>query len=634
MGYNKTSGMSKPRSEPHPERLSAHDQLPGVGRGFENDLTPSTERESTVSSLGEAIRTLFWHLSRRRRRALLPLFVLMLIGAVAEVATLGALLPFLGVITAPESSGVLERLRPLLATVNASEPPQAIYVLTALFATAALISAGLRLLLLRMSSGYANSVVYELAVKLYDKVLHEPYSFHIRRNSSEVIAGVNKVEFLLSNLLMPLLNGAVAVVISIFIIVGLVVIDAGVALAAGIGFSTIYLLATWLTRNRLRHNSRISAAAHDQRVKVMQEGLGGIRDVLISQLQPVFLETFDRAVSGLRRARTLNTFYEGAPRYLVEGLGMVLIAGVAVVLTGRPGGVVEAIPILGALALGALRLLPLIQMVYSGWASITGSQQLVFDVVNLLGPPKQLQTKPKHYGDKLPLREAISFESVSFAYAPNTAPVLKEFSLTIPQGARVGIVGKTGSGKSTLADLLLGLLMPTSGRITIDGTELDADGISRWQENVAHVPQSLFLADASIAENIAFGQRYEEIDHELVRHAAKQAELTDVISKLPDGYETRVGERGVQLSGGQRQRIGIARALYRQAKVLVFDEATSALDNDTEAAVMTAIEGLDRSLTIVIIAHRLSTLTGCDTVIHLEEGRGAQRSLISLNRSG
>jgi ABC-type multidrug transport system fused ATPase/permease subunit len=194
-------------------------------------------------------------------------------------------------------------------------------------------------------------------------------------------------------------------------------------------------------------------------------------------------------------------------------------------------------------------------------------------------------------------------------------------SVTIPKGHRVGIAGKTGSGKSTLMDLVLGLVSPASGRILIDGTELTDANRSSWQAQIAHVPQLIYLADATVAENIAFGIEPEKIDRELVRKAAERAELTDVIAGLPKGYDTFVGERGVRLSGGQRQRIGIARALYKRADVLVFDEATSALDNETEAAVMDAIDRLDRNLTIIIIAHRLSTLDGCDTIVRLENGR-------------
>jgi len=567
-----------------------------------------------------ALRALYWEISPRRRKTLILLLLLMLVGSVAELATIGALLPFLAVLTNPEGSELLTRVKPVLEFFGATSGKSVIYALTGLFALAALLSAALRLVLLRFSAAFANGTVYELAVKLYDKILHEPYGFHTRRNSSEIIAAINKVEHLSSALLIPLLNGAVSLVMASFLIAGLIVIDAGVALAAGIGFSLVYVLATGITRNRLRHNSRISAAAQVQRVKAMQEGLGGIRDVLINQSQPVFLETYERAMAGLRDARTKNVFYEGAPRFIVEGMGMVLIAVVAVLMTNRPGGLVDAIPVLGVLALGAQRLLPMIQLIYSGWASSMGSQQLLYDVVALLGRPNPDQALFRNVR-ALPFEKDVRLDNVRFAYAEGLPLAIEGVSLTIPKGSRVGIAGKTGSGKSTLVDLVLGLLQPTAGRILVDGLVLDKKNLVAWQKNIAHVPQAIFLADASIAENIAFGVRLEEIDRERVRSAAEQAELSDVIERMPKGFDTHVGERGVQLSGGQRQRIGIARALYKQATVLVFDEATSALDNETESAVMAAIEGLGRDLTILIIAHRLSTLTGCDMIIRLESGR-------------
>jgi len=594
--------------------------------GRKTESTTSRAHEPTGKevdgnpSMLAALRALYLEISPRRRKALILLLLLMLVGSVAELATLGALLPFLAVLTNPEGSELVTRAKPVLEFFGATSPTSMIYLLTGLFALAALLSAGLRLVLLRVSATFANGTVYELAVKLYDKVLHEPYDYHIRRNSSEIIAAINKVERLSSALLLPLLSGAVALVMAAFLITGLIVIDAGVALAAGIGFSLVYLFATGITRNRLRYNSRISAAAQVQRVKAMQEGLGGIRDVLINQSQPVFLETYERAMAGLRDARTKNVFYEGAPRFIVEGMGMVLIAVVAVVMTNRPGGLVEAIPILGVLALGAQRLLPMIQLIYSGWASSMGSQQLLFDVVALLRRPNPDEATNGNVR-ALPFENGIRLEDLRFAYAEGLPPAIEGVSLTIPKGSRVGIAGKTGSGKSTLVDLVLGLLQPTAGKIRVDGLVLDKENLAAWQKNIAHVPQAIFLADASIAENIAFGVRLEEIDRERVRSAAEQAELSEVIERMPRGFETHVGERGVQLSGGQRQRIGIARALYKQATVLVFDEATSALDSETESAVMAAIDGLDRDLTILIIAHRLSTLTGCDMVIRLESGR-------------
>ena len=220
----------------------------------------------------------------------------------------------------------------------------------------------------------------------------------------------------------------------------------------------------------------------------------------------------------------------------------------------------------------------------------------------------------------IPFKRSISLTRISFQYTVDGPIVLHDVSLNIPAGARVGIIGKTGSGKSTLVDLVMGLLKPTSGMISIDGIALTQGNVRGWQAQIAHVPQSIYLADATITENIAFGVPKQQIDHERLRAAMHQAKLNELIGSLPEGYETIVGERGVRLSGGQRQRIGIARALYREARVLVFDEATSALDNETEAQVLEAIELLGRDLTILIIAHRLSTLTLCDMVVKLDLG--------------
>ncbi len=572
---------------------------------------------STAQSIPAALLALSRQLSRARRRALAVLLPLMLAGAIAEVATLGALLPFLAVIADPHGSPVLTSMAPLLELLGASGPGQAIYVLTGLFGLAALVSAGLRLALLLASNSFANGMSYELGVRLYESALHEPYVIHTQRNSSEIIAAINKVEILTRGVLTPLMNGAVALIIAAFIIAGLMAIDHAVALAAGVGFSAIYLAATSVTRSRLRRNSRIIADAQGRRVKAMQEGLGGIRDVLLDHSQPVFIETYERAEAGLRDGRTKNAFFAGAPRFVVEAAGMIMIAVMAVTVTGRPGGLMEAVPVLGALALGAQRLLPLIQQIYAGWAQVMGNRQVLLDLTALLHRPAPRRGPT---GAALPFANTISLRNVSYTYRQGRT-ALRGINLQIPKGARVGIAGKTGSGKSTLIDVVLGLLEPTEGEVRIDGVMLTAENRSAWQQNIAHVPQAIYLADATVAENIAFGIRPEAIDRARVRHAADQAELAEVISGLPQGYDTRIGERGIQLSGGQRQRIGIARALYKQASVLVFDEATSALDTVTESAVMAAIERLDRNLTILIIAHRLSTLEGCDIVVRLEGGR-------------
>lgn len=243
------------------------------------------------------------------------------------------------------------------------------------------------------------------------------------------------------------------------------------------------------------------------------------------------------------------------------------------------------------------------------------------DIVEILRLPDAPQFSIPIDGRRLSFSHEITLENVCFSYPGSSRPALRDVSLVIPRGARFGVCGKTGSGKSTLMDIVLGLLSPDAGRMLIDGVELTDANRSAWQAQITHVPQLIYLADASIAENIAFGVPQEQIDRARVVMAVEQAELTEVIDNLPRGYDTFVGERGIRLSGGQRQRIGIARALYKKASVLVFDEATSALDNHTEEAVMEAIGRLDRELTVLVIAHRLTTLEGCDLLFEMSEGR-------------
>jgi ATP-binding cassette subfamily B protein len=368
------------------------------------------------------------------------------------------------------------------------------------------------------------------------------------------------------------------------------------------------------------YNGQCIAQEQTQVVKALQEGLGAIRDVLLDGTQNVYCDVYRKAILKLQRAGGENNFINQAPRYAMEALGMALIAAFVLALSHRPGGVAAALPILGMLALGAQRLLPLMQQLYGNWSVVAGSKAALADVMALLDQPLPAQAgQPEP--EPLKLRDAIRFDNVGFRYGSNGPLVLDGINLTIPKGARVGFIGSTGSGKSTSLDLLMGLLEPTQGKILVDGQPVSLQHQRAWQRTVAHVPQSIFLADRTIAENIAFGILPEQIDLERVRRAAQQARIAEFIESRPEAYSAVVGERGVRLSGGQRQRIGIARALYKQASVLIFDEATSALDNETEQAVMQAIERLSEDLTILIIAHRLTTLKNCDLIVKLDCGK-------------
>ncbi len=566
------------------------------------------------------LKRLWFNINSRRRGQFGLLLLLMFLASFAEILSIGAVLPFLGVLSAPERIYTLPATQPLIHVLRLTEPLQLLLPLTVIFGLAALIAGAMRLLLLWASTRLSFAAGADLSSSIYRRTLYQSYAVHCERNSSEVINGISgKANSVIYNVIVPTLTLISSSVMLIAILMALVAVNPFIALAAFGGFGLIYAFIVRLTRKRLLINSQITARESTQVIKSLQEGLGGIRDVLIDGSQDIYCRIYSNADLPLRQAQGNNMFISSAPRYAMEALGMMIIAGLAYSLALQPEGIAKAIPILGALALGAQRLLPVLQLVYSSWTSIQGSQASLNDVLELLDQPLpgynyQLTTEP------LPFENTISLKQLSFRYSMQTPYVLKQLNLSIAKGSRVGFIGATGSGKSTLLDIVMGLLQPTHGTMEVDNQVITIGNQRSWQAHIAHVPQAIFLADSSIEENIAFGVPKDQIDIERVRRAAQQAQISESIESWPKQYQTFVGERGIRLSGGQRQRIGIARALYKQADVIIFDEATSALDNDTEQAVMQAIEGLSKDLTLLIIAHRLTTIKNCTQIVELGDG--------------
>ncbi len=573
-----------------------------------------------TGSLLNLLVRLWHHLSHLRRRQLVLLVGLMLVSAFAEVVSLGAVLPFLGILIAPDRMYSHPFVADVALAWGITSADQLVLPLTVAFAALALIAGAIRILLLWFSTRLSFACGADLSMEVYRRTLFQPYSVHLARNSSEVISGItNKVSGAI-NVLYQLLTLFSSILLLVAVILALIAIDPIVASVAAVGFGSSYALITWVSRSRLKNNSHRIACEQTQVVKALQEGLGGIRDVLLDRTQTVYCEIYRQADHPLRRAQGNNSFISQSPRYVMEALGMVLIAALTYALSRQAGGFATALPVLGSLALAAQRLLPALQQSYSAWAIIAGNYSSLADTIALLDQPlpvELLQPVPA------PLRfeNAIRFDGVRFRYTSEGPWVLDGLNLTIPKGARVGFIGTTGSGKSTTLDLVMGLLMPTEGELTVDDRPISLDSLGPWQQTIAHVPQSIYLADTTLAENIAFGVPRNSIDLNRVKQAARQAQIADFIESRQEGYQAHVGERGIRISGGQRQRIGIARALYKQASVLVFDEATSALDNATERLVMDAIESLNRDLTILIVAHRLTTVRHCDVIINLEQGR-------------
>lgn len=587
-------------------------------------MTP-TQVTTAAESPSNLLRRLWLHIQPGRRKQFGLLLVLMFVASLAELVSIGAVLPFLGVLTAPEQVFVHPASQPLVRLLHLQNPQSLLVPLTVLFGLAAIVAGTIRVLLLWVSTRLSFATGADLGLEIYRRTLYQPYSVHIARNSSAVIDAVStKSQGVINGVIYPVVMMISSGLMMTIVIGALVAYQPLIALLSFVGFGGLYLLINLLTQERLQANSQVVAMHSTERVKALQEGMGGIRDLLLDGTQSTYCAIFSEADQNMRRAQAQNSVIGQAPRYLMEALGMVLIALVALWLALQPGGMGSALPIMGALALAAQRLLPMLQQVYQGWSNFKGNHETLIEVLDLLDQPL-----PSHLNEPqqlpLPFTQEIRLQGVAFRYRPNNPWVLQDVHLRIPKGSRVGVVGTTGSGKSTLLDIVMGLLLPSRGQMWIDGVAIGETNARAWQAHIAHVPQAIYLADASIAENIAFGLPPSQVDMARVQQAATRAQLTSTIAALPDGYNTRVGERGVQLSGGQRQRIGIARALYKSANVIVLDEATSALDNETESAVMQAIDGLDSDITIFIIAHRLTTLRNCDFIIDVVNSRAELR---------
>ena len=564
----------------------------------------------------------------RRRLQLFLTVVLTAAGALAELVTIGAVLPLLAIAAAPDRVGTLPILGPILGAIAGALHVTPIIAAALLLIVAAIGATAIRLALSWVSQKFIYGLQQDLVMTVYARALRQPYGWYVQQNSSTLISGLDKIYLVSVGVVSPLLLGMTSGAIAVCIVIFLFVINPVTALLATSTIAVIYLAISLYSRRLIQQTSVRLADARTGRVKTMQETLGGIRDIILDQSQSAFEARMERLENGQRQSLVVVNFLALAPRLIVEGGAILLLAVIAAWFSVQPGGVLNAIPVLGAFALGAQRLLPLIQSVYLGINGYSINAESLNDVADLLETPIESSHALSTDAELRPFARSIELRSAGFAYAGGRA-ALTGIDLTIRKGERIGLIGKTGSGKSTLADIIMGLLSPTKGTILIDGDPLDDSNIVNWKRQIAHVPQAIFLLDDSIAANIAFGCHEEDVDLARVGEAAGEAGLSELIAMLPEGIDTDVGERGIRLSGGQRQRIGVARALYKRASVLILDEATSALDDQTEAEVMESVDRLHADLTVIIIAHRLSTITRCDRVYRLDKGIIAQQGSVA-----
>ena len=573
---------------------------------------------SQLQSLPLLLKRVWGNLSNRRKRQFILLLGLMLLVSFAEVANVGSVIPFLSVLVAPERVFNSSYTQPLIRYFGFDAPGQLLLPMCLFFGVMTVSTNILRMLLLWATTKLSFVVGADLTVQAYRRSLYQPYFVHISRNTSFVTGGISKIPAIV-NAISYLFTLIGSVVILAAILVALLFANPLIAVLCFGGFGMLYAVIILLTRKELQRSSVVVSEKSTLLEKSLHESFGGIRDIIIDGTQEMYCKIFGDTDASSRRAQAKIIIIGGSPRFLMESLSILLVLILAYLLSQRQQGIIGVLPILGAIGLGAQRLLPVLQAAYGSWSALQGGRASLQDALDLLDQPLPLYAG-EGIQNKIPFEKSICLENVAFKYGENLPNVLTNISLNIPKGARVGLVGKTGEGKSTLLDILMGLLLPTAGKILIDDVALNASNYRQWQRHIAHVPQSIYLADVSIAENIAFGIPREDINLDRVMRAAEQAQIAEVVNSLENGYSTFVGERGIKLSGGQRQRIGIARALYKDADVVIFDEATSALDSETETAVMEQINNLDKHLTLIIIAHRKSTLEKCDLVIELGTG--------------
>lgn len=484
---------------------------------------------------------------------------------------------------------------------------------------------------------------HKLAQRLLTAYLHQPYSFFLNRSSGELAKNtLAEVGQFVNGFLMPCLMVASKLFTLVAIITLLFGTNAKLAMGSFFLFGGLYATIFFTVKKRLNRAGEVRVVTNKIRFKLALEALGGIKIVKLHGHESTYLSRFWKASGSFAKSQVLESALSRIPRYLVEAIaivGVLFLALTTIIATGglENGAFSKLLPTFGVFIYSTVRLLPTTQGIYSGVARAKAGVASVNRIHSDFMACSR-NKRPKRNQQSLTLKHSIQLADVCFTYPRAAKPALSDINATIKKGKSLGIVGSTGAGKTTLVDVLLGLFEPTSGHLLMDSQAINKKLIPAWQKILGYVPQEIFLTDQSIERNIAFGLEPEEIDGEWVRACAKMAHIHDfVMSELPNGYKTEIGERGVRLSGGQRQRIGIARTLYSKPEVIVFDEATSALDNKTERQVMEAINCLQGNKTLILIAHRLSTVANCDQIMLLNKGKieaiGTYQSLLKTSTS-
>lgn len=572
------------------------------------------------------IKELFGLLTPSQRKRFYALQVLVIIMVFTEIVGIASIAPFMalvGDVSLLEHGGLLANI---YQYTGIKSPYDFILWSGGGVLLALTLSALISMLTTWKLAMFAAEVGTENADRLYEYYLNQEWLFHAKGSSSELVKQIANESIRVTDLIiLPLILMNAKIVLIFFMLVALVMLNPLVAISFFVVFTILYMLLFFIARKRLSINGRVLSEVATLRFRLMNEAFGGIKDVILLNRKQALIDRFAASGEEFAYARGNNHVLWQVPRYFMELLAFGAMIGLVLyLLVEYEGELGMVLPILSVYALAGFKLLPAFQQVYSSIGQIKGNIAAFNAIREDLIDSKEIESRVSSTQQdrmKLNYTNSIGIENVSFTYPNKASPILNNLTLKIPINSIVGIIGPSGSGKSTIVDLLMGLIDPTKGQVKVDNISINHNNKRKWQNLIGFVPQSIFLSEGSIAENVAFGIPEKEINLDQVNKALSLAHMEELVKSLDKGIHTKVGERGVQLSGGQRQRIGIARALYYEANVLIFDEATSALDGITEKIIMDAIHDFSGQKTIIMIAHRLKTVQKCDTIFMIDQGQ-------------
>ncbi len=572
----------------------------------------------------QSFRKLLYFLTPSERKNAAFLLLMILIMALIDTLGVASILPFMAVLTSPdiiETNKFLNIMFQKSRIFGIENNQDFIFVLGLLVFLLLVLSLSMRATTAYFQIRFVQMREYSITKRLVEGYLNQPYSWFLNRHSADIGKNIlSEVSGIIGSGIKPILEIIAKGIVAISIITLLVLTNPKLAFIVGFSLGSTYIIIFYFIKNYINKIGKKRFISNELRFKSIIEAFGAAKEVKLGRLEEVYIKRFSDPAYIYAKSQSSAFVMSQFPRFILEAVAFGGVLLLILFMMRQSGNFNSALPILSLYVFAGYRLMPALQQIYSAFTQVTFVGPALEKLYEEI---KSLKTFDKNKNNTfLPFNKEVSLKEVNYNYPNSSRTALKNINLNIPINSKVGLVGTTGSGKTTTVDIILGLLEPQKGTLEVDGQIITKDKISSWQKYIGYVPQHIYLADDTVASNIAFGVQPDQISMKAIEKASKIANLHEfVINELPKKYETTIGERGIRLSGGQRQRIGIARALYHNPNLLILDEATSALDNQTEKIVMDAVNNLKNDRTIIIIAHRLSTVKNCDKIFMLDKGK-------------